>query len=187
MESWIQVHQKELIRWGGTILSYLLCLFLGGALLQKIMYELNYSKNPFYFVELLTGEDTERKTYSLSQSSFLGIIERFFYLLALQSQLVILFPAWLALKITIQWGRWKDDKNGRVIFNNFLIGNIINIILSLTSYFSIVSINSYQITDPLIESIILFLAILLLPFGLIYFSFFRLFSRKKTMITKTFH
>ena len=179
METWLVENQRELVRGSSIVLSYLVCLFMGSKLLQKIMFELNYSKNPLYIIELLSGEDTERKNYSLSQSSFLGIIERFFYLLILQSQLIILFPAWLVLKITIQWGRWKDDKNGRVIFNNFLIGSLINIILSLTSYFSIVSINSYQITDPFVESIVVYISILLLPFAIIYFSFVVLFSQKK--------
>jgi hypothetical protein len=171
-------YQKDIVRGLGILIAYLVCLCLGNLVVKNILYKLSNQKG-FLLSKKSLETDDDIDQYAKKQSSYLGIVERFFYILALQSQLGLLIPAWLVLKMTVRWGAWKDDEFGRLNFNNFLIGSTVNIIFGITSYFSILWINAYQTTDPIIETLIVYMVILFIPIAIIHFSFVIIFAKKK--------
>ena len=59
----------------------------------------------------------------------LGIVERTIFWIALIAKIHILIGLWLALKVTVKWSRWKEEKY-RGVYNIFLIGTGLNLILS---------------------------------------------------------
>lgn len=175
MNDFLILYQKEIIKGLGVCVTFLTTIFVGNLLLNKIMRVISYEKNPYQRLlnqnEIGSIEEEGFKKFAQAQSALIGMIERFVYLLTLQISFFLFIPAWLTLKVSVQWATWKKRIYGRIFFNNFLIGSTINIVLALTGYFSILWINTYQLTDSLLIVIPVYFAILLVPYLLVYLAF----------------
>jgi hypothetical protein len=109
------------------VLIYAEVLVIGNLVIGTLMKKLNY-ENPFS-----KRGDKKEIDFAIKQSSILGFIERFLFLSSFLIQKPEFLIAWFTFKTVIHWKRWKED-NGRVFFNNFLIGNALNIMYSFLGY-----------------------------------------------------
>lgn len=62
----------------------------------------------------------------------IGWVERVLYVTSIQLAKPEFIGIWLTLKIAAQWHRWSRRKDGRAIFNIFLIGNALSILYAVT-------------------------------------------------------
>jgi hypothetical protein len=124
---------------------------------------LNYQKNPYAKRNLIDQEKIEKK-YAQVQSGILGIFERPIFLVCLLEGWFIVIGFWLTLKGVVIWKKW-EEKNGRVFFNNFLIGNSINLIYSFCGYLALRFLKVNTLINPInVKNIFIFVIILLIPY-----------------------
>lgn len=101
------------------------------------------------------NENTKNKKYEdfllkhfRFSAAWLGSIESFLYLTAFIIKRPEFIAAWLVMKGVYQWKEWNRGSNkisvekfaGRAIFNRFLIGTVLNVIISFTIYLFILSL-----------------------------------------------
>jgi hypothetical protein len=145
-----------------AIVVYGVVLFVGDIVIKHLMSKLNYDQNPFK----KTGKKNE-EDYAKKQSSILGYIERFMFLTSFVAGLPQFVIAWLTFKTVVQWKRWGEE-NGRIFFNNFLIGNALNIIYSFMG-FVVINWGVGTFTHSMrIISFIFWISILTIPYILTY-------------------
>jgi hypothetical protein len=123
---------------------FLIVIFIGHYSVKGLMVQLNIIKNPFVLIQ-----DENEKKFAEMQSGVLGIFERPFFLVCFFESWFIVIGFWLTLKSIVIWRKW-EEKNGRAFFNNFLIGNCINLIYSVFGFFALrflKSIDSFKQTN----------------------------------------
>ncbi|MBU0561302.1 MAG: hypothetical protein KKD86_20045, partial [Bacteroidetes bacterium] len=79
------------------------------------------------FKHSLIGYDEDSTKADYWYPYIIGVFELLIYPFIISSGLWIGVALWLTLKTLPQWGEWK---NNRAIFNRFLIGNVIVLILA---------------------------------------------------------
>jgi hypothetical protein len=104
------------------IISYLYGIFVAHLFVSLIVNSLWVLTNP-----------KDRTPFEKAQSGILGVIERVIYISSLFFQASPFIAIWLSLKTVSKWKPWQTSK-GRKIFNNFLIGNGLNLLFSFSSY-----------------------------------------------------
>ncbi len=75
-------------------------------------------------------EKNEDKKKNIKKISMLvGILERVLYTTAIIMGQYSFIAIWLGIKVAPKWGKWHEEEN-RGIFNAFLIGNALSIIIA---------------------------------------------------------
>jgi hypothetical protein len=120
-----------LARIGVVALVYFVTIFIGHWCIAPVMEKLNRDKNPFR----KQGTKIE-EAYARKQSGILGIIERALYLTAFLAGWIGFIGIWITLKTVVKWKQWNEE-NGRVFFNNFLIGSGLNLLYSFCGFLMI--------------------------------------------------
>jgi len=142
---------------------FLVVILVGHICISRFMDLLNYQKNPYAKRNLIDQEKIEKK-YAQVQSGILGIFERPIFLVCLLEGWFIVIGFWLTLKGVVIWKKW-EEKNGRVFFNNFLIGNSINLIYSFCGYLALRFLKVNTLINPInVKNIFIFVIILLIPY-----------------------
>ena len=156
------------------IIVYLIVIFLGHLCLTKLMKKLNYDENPFYQLNQINVIDIHKKEiFSQKQSGLLGIVERALYLIAFQFGWLAFIGLWLSFKTVVKWSRW-NEKDGRIFFNNFLIGNGFNLVYAFSGFQAIHYVKFLYLSkihhhsNLCLQLIIIWLIFLLLPYLLTF-------------------
>jgi hypothetical protein len=63
----------------------------------------------------------------------LGFVERFFYLFLFIFDLYSGIMIWMGIKTAVGWKKWTN-RDDRVFYNLFLIGNLVSIFISLVGW-----------------------------------------------------
>lgn len=146
------------IKYALASIVFLVVIFLGHCSIKGLMVQLHI-KNPYGI-----KPNENEKEYALMQSGVLGIFERPFFLACFFEGWFIVIGFWLTLKSIVLWKKW-EEKNGRVFFNNFLIGNCINLIYSVFGFFALhflKPIDSFKQIN--VNQIIIFIFLLFFPY-----------------------
>ncbi len=67
----------------------------------------------------------------------LGFVERFFYLFLFIFDLYSGIMIWMGIKTAVGWKKWAN-KDDRIFYNLFLIGNLVSIFISLIGWLILV-------------------------------------------------
>ncbi len=146
-----------------TVLVFGVVCILGHRFVADTLNKLD-KKNPFTFHDRTNDDRILKKiTYPKKQTSVLGMVERVLYLLCFLSGFFAFVSIWLSLKTVVRWSKWGDI-DGRIFFNNFLIGNGLNLIYTFLGYLAIDYIQSFSIFSPIKLSTLLWFLFLLLPY-----------------------
>jgi hypothetical protein len=142
-----------------TFIIYCVVVILGHCCLSSLMEKLNYTYFPY------ENEKIEEKVikYAKKQSGLLGMVERTLYLTAFLFDQFAFIGVWLTLKMVVTWKQW-NKQNGRVPFNNFIIGNGINILYSFFGYLGIKYACTHFIVNPFAIPSFLWRLLVLLPY-----------------------
>ena len=150
---------------------------------HKLLYWLLINKFLAIFLIFLFGavcygcpiKETISKLYDLilypkdsrakKQSALLGIVERALYISAFLIEFPEFIGIWFTLKMVVKWRSWSK-REGRLLFNNFLIGNGLSILLSIYAFQIYKTIFTY---NPYMRLIYMFVFLLLpyIPFSII--------------------
>lgn len=80
--------------------------------------------------------DTKKDSNTARLSLILGILERISYTSAMLIGQPEWIGVWLVLKISSQWGVWKDE---RYKYNIFLIGNLLSVMFGVLGWLIAIS------------------------------------------------
>jgi hypothetical protein len=105
----------------------------------------------------LERADSYITTFSHFQSTILGMSERALFITSFFINAPEFIALYFGLKMVVRWKRW-DDEDGRLLFNNFLVGNILSIIFS---YFSFFFFLTFFIDDEIQRRVFMIVSILL--------------------------
>jgi hypothetical protein len=106
-------------------LAYIYCIKIGDCLISSIIESLWKLIKP------------NRTDYEKKQVKILGMIEGVLYLSAFLFNIFSFVPVWLTLKTVSRWVIWQEKNNGRKVFNIFLMGNGLRIIICFASFLMI--------------------------------------------------
>ncbi len=112
----------------GLVYGLLIAHFLISCLVNKF-----YDFNKMDENGKINTRSPKRDKLARIQSATLGAIERCLYLIALLFGQIGFIPIWISLKTAVLWSKWRA-KEGRRSFNNFLIGNGLNLFFSFVSF-----------------------------------------------------
>ncbi|MEA4976257.1 MAG: hypothetical protein VB046_11020 [Paludibacter sp.] len=116
----------------GLLLS-LICRLINSSLKAIEVYHdenVHYEKRNYFIILrcIFLGVVKQNSHYSDYWFNFiLGTIEILVYPILLKLNAIIIIGAWLGFKTLAQWKIWEDK---RLVFNRFLIGNALVVILS---------------------------------------------------------
>ena len=146
-----------------VLVVFIVVILVGHICISRFMDLLNYQKNPYAKRDLIDQEIIGKK-YAQMQSGILGIFERPLFLVCLLEGWFIVIGFWLTLKGVVIWKKW-EEKNGRVFFNNFLIGNSINLLYSFCGYLALRFLNENILFNPInVKNILVMVIVLLIPY-----------------------
>jgi hypothetical protein len=99
-------------------------LMIGAALVNLIIYAL------LWFFDWVVGY---KRDFPRLPPLFVGFIESLIYPLSYLIQPTFV-PIWLTLKTVSRWGRWTGGQKGRMIFNRYLFGTGLSLLLNAITY-----------------------------------------------------
>lgn len=138
---------------GGLIFMYVVGVFLCNIPINYIVTALNLLQNNEYF-----SDETKKYDWRFpkNQSSILGIIERALFITSLLFNFPQFIAFWFTVKMIVVWKSWSK-KDGRLKFNNFLIGNGLSLAFSFSAFltyeFSFIHIQNQRIIFMIVAGI----------------------------------